>query len=175
VPVRRARARFLVALRLLIQSASLVAVIGVVGHFAGLVLVTSTVGPTAYMMLAHPDEVTARVRNAVAGHGVAIGCGLACAAAFGIWQHPPMSRLGNTTLDQAGATALATALTLAALAVMGSHHAPSAATAVLVSSGIAPPGRPLYGLVTGLALVMILAPVLARLPGARRQTVELED
>jgi hypothetical protein len=179
VPVRRTSAspsaRFLVALRLLIQSASLVAVIGVVGHFAGLVMVTSTVGPTAYLMLAHPDEVTARVRNAVAGHGVAIGCGLACAAAFGIWQHPPMSRLGNATLDQVGATALATAVTLAALTVMGSHHAPAAATAVLISSGIAPPGRALYGLIAGLALVMILAPVLARLPGARTQTVELED
>lgn len=168
-------ARFLVAVRLLVQSAPLVAAVGVVGHFAGLVMVTSTVGPTAYLMLAHPDEVTARVRNAVAGHGIAIGCGLACAAAFGTWQHPPMSRLGNTTLGQVGATALATAVTLAALAVMDSHHAPAAATAVLVSSGVAPPGRPLYGLVFGLALVMILAPVLARLPGARTQTIELED
>ncbi|GAA4623534.1 hypothetical protein GCM10023196_020080 [Actinoallomurus vinaceus] len=167
-------ARFMVALRLLIQSGLLVAVIGVVGHFAGLVLVTSTVGPTAYLMLAHPDHVTARVRNAVAGHGVAIGSGLACAAAFGLWEHPPMTRLGNTTLNQAGATAPATAVTLAALTVMGSHHAPSAATAVLVSSGSAAPGRPLYGLVAGLVLVMILAPALVRLPGARRQTIELE-
>lgn len=168
-------ARFLVALRLLIQSVFVVGVVGVVGYFAGLVMVTSTVGPTAYLMLAHPDEVTARVRNAVAGHGVALGCGLACAAAFGIWQHPPMSRLGDTTLNQVGATALATAVALAGLAVLGSHHAPAAATAVLVSSGIARPGRPLFGLVAGLVLVMVLAPVLARLPGARGQTVELED
>jgi HPP family len=165
----------MVALRLLIQSVLLIGVIGVVGHFAGLVMVTSTTGPTAYLMLAHPDDVTARVRNAVAGHGVAIGFGLACAAAFGIWQHRPVTPLGNATLDQAGATALATAVTLAALTVMGSHHAPAAATAMLVSSGIAAPGRPLYGLVAGLVLVMILASAFARLPGARKRTIELED
>jgi hypothetical protein len=129
-----------VALRLLIQSALLVGVIGVVGHFIGLVLVTSTVGPTAYLMLAHPDDVTARVRNAVIGHGIAIGCGLACAAAFGLWHHPPVTRLGHATLEQAAASAVATALTVAALTLLGNHHTLAAATAVLISSGIARPG-----------------------------------
>lgn len=132
--------RCAVALRLLIQSALLVGVIGVVGHFIGLVLVTSTVGPTAYLMLAHPDDVTARVRNAVIGHGIAIGCGLACAAAFGLWHHPPVTRLGHATLEQAAASAVATALTVAALTLLGNHHTLAAATAVLISSGIARPG-----------------------------------
>lgn len=167
-------ARFIVALRLMIQAVLIIGAIGLVGHFAGLLLVTSTVGPTAYLMLAHPDNVTARVRNAVLGHGAAIGFGLACAAAFGLWHRPPATRL-DTMWDQAAAPALATALTLAALTVLGSHHAPAAATAVLVGSGMTAPGRPLYGLVGGLVLVMILAPALARLPGGREPTIELED
>ena len=169
------RARCAVAFRLFVQSAVLVGLIGLVGHFTGMVLVTSTVGPTAYLMLAHPDHVTARLRNAIIGHGVAIVFGLACSLAFGLWHHPPATQLGHPTLDQAGASALATALTLAALTILGSHHAPAAATALLISIGLARPGRPLYGLMAGLALVVIFTPVLARLPGARQRTTELED
>jgi hypothetical protein len=169
------RVRSAVAVRLFLQSVLLIGVIGVVGRFVGLVVVTSTVGPTAYLMLAHPGEITARVRNAVVGHGVAIVLGLGCALVFGLWHHPPVTRLGYATLDQVWASATATALTLVALTMLGRHHAPAAATALLISSGIAQPGRPLYGLMAGLALVVILAPLLARLPGVRRQTTELED
>lgn len=167
------RGRCVVALRLLIQSGLLVGAIGVLGHFIGFVLVTSTVGPTAYLMLAHPDQTHARLRNAAVGHGVAIGCGVACAAAFGLWHSPPVTQLGHTTLNQAAASGLAAALTLAALTILRTHHAPAAATALLISSGIAQPGRPLYGLMIGLALVMVGAPLLARLPGAREKTIRL--
>jgi hypothetical protein len=167
-------ARHMVALRLLVQSAVLVGAVGIVGHYVGLVLVTSTVGPTAYLMLAHPDDVTARVCNAVLGHGIAIGCGLACLAAFGLWHHSPVTQLGHATSGQVAASALATALTLAGLTLLGRHHAPAAATALLISTGVAGPGRPLYGLVVGLVIVIILAPVLARLPlAARSQTAKL--
>lgn len=163
----------MVALRLLVQGAVLIGAAGIVGHYAGLVMMSSTIGPTAYLMLAHPDHVTARVRNAVLGHATAIACGLACLAAFGLWHHPPVTQAGHATLGQVAASALATGLTLAGLTLLGRHHAPAAATALLITTGIARPGRPLYGLVAGLVIVIVLAPLLARLPGARSRTAEL--
>lgn len=165
------RDRCVVALRLLLQSTLLVGVVGFMGHSFGLILLTSTVGPTACLMLAHRDDVTARLRNAVIGHGVAIGCGLACLAMFGLWHQPPMTEPGHATLGRAAASALATGLTLSLLTLLGSHHAPAAATALLISTGIARPGLPLYGLMTGLVLTMILATALAQLPGARKETI----
>jgi hypothetical protein len=39
-----------------------------------------------------------------------------------------------------------------------------------VASGIARPGPELFGLLIGLAIVLALAPLLARLPGERRDT-----
>jgi hypothetical protein len=51
-------------------------------------------------------------------------------------------------------------LTLFLLHVLDGHHAPAAATALLIASGIARPGPPLYGLLTGLALVLAIAPLL---------------
>jgi hypothetical protein len=141
------------------------------GHLFGLILVTSTVGPTACLMLSHPGDVTARLRNAVIGHGVGIGCGLACLAMFGLWHQPPMMVPGHATLNGTAAAALATGLTLSLLTLLDRHHAPAAATAVLISTGIARPGLPLYGLMIGLALTIILTAALGRLPGTRKEKI----
>ncbi|GAA4788810.1 hypothetical protein GCM10023200_24260 [Actinomycetospora chlora] len=63
-------------------------------------------------------------------------------------------------------------MTLLVLTVAGAHHAPAGATALLVASGIARPGPPLVSLVIGLAIVLAVAPLLARLPGERHDTAE---
>ena len=54
------------------------------------------------------------------------------------------------------------------LEMVGSHHAPSAATALLITTGLAKPGAPLIGLVLGLAIVIALGPLIGRIPFARR-------
>jgi hypothetical protein len=59
------------------------------------------------------------------------------------------------------------ALTVFFLELAGSHHAPSAATALLITTGLAKPGAPLIGLVLGLAIVIALGPLIGRIPFAR--------
>ncbi|MBN9096976.1 MAG: HPP family protein [Pseudonocardia sp.] len=165
-----------VAVRLAVLAGALLAGVGVADHYlgglggVGGVWLTATLGPTAYVFLAHPTSVTARLRNALIGHGVAVGAGVAALALFGLWSSPAVTQLDRETLPQAGAQALSIALTVALLTLLGAHHAPAAATTLLVASGIARPGPPLYGLLIGLGIVLLLGPLLARVPGLRPET-----
>lgn len=153
--------RLATASRLLIMSAALLAGIGALGHTVGWVLLTTTLGPTAYMLLIQPETEEARLRNAATAHAVATACGLACLAVFGLWHHPSIVVLHHDTWPQIGAQALAAGLTLAILALLGAHHPPAAATTLLITSGIARPGPQLYGMLVGLALLIGAGSVLS--------------
>jgi len=156
-----------VAVRYLVITVLVLFAVGVAGHFLAWPLLTSTLGPTVYVFAANPGTEAARFRNAAIGHGVAIGVGLGALAAFGLWNHAPVSPSHGPTLAQAGAAAAAAGVTLLILSLVGSHHAPSAASALLVASGLARPDKPLLGLVVGLAIVLALGPLSGRLPLAR--------
>ncbi|MHB1924198.1 MAG: hypothetical protein ACYCSJ_05880 [Acidimicrobiales bacterium] len=90
--------------------------------------------------------------------------GLATLAAFGLWSHPSVSTDGYPGLLQAGAAAVGVGLTLVLQHLVGSHHAFAAATSLLITTGLARPGNPLYGLLIGLTLVILGGPLLGRLP-----------
>ncbi|MFE0387613.1 HPP family protein [Streptomyces bungoensis] len=159
-------AMWVVGARLLVLAAVTLTVVGLVGHAVGGVWLTTTVGPTAYLLLAHPEDEASRLRSSLLGHASATGCGLAALAVFGLWDHPSVAEVHRDSLPQIAAQALAVGLTLLLLTVLHAHHPPAAATALLISSGIARPGPPLYGMLAGLALLIALAAVLARIPGA---------
>lgn len=165
---RNGAVRAEIALRYLLLTAAVVGVVGVAGHWLAWPLITSTVGPTAYMFVAHPETEASRFKNAVIGHTVAVGAGLAALAVFGLVQHPSVSATGAPTLTQAAAAAVAAGVTVAVLEVLGCHHAPAAATALLIATGLAKAGAPLIGLVLGLAIVIALGPLIGRVPLARR-------
>ncbi|MCX3063041.1 HPP family protein [Streptomyces beihaiensis] len=154
------RARAVAGARLFLLAAPLLAAVGALGLLIDWVLLTTTVGPTAYLLLAHPDTLPARLRGAVLGHGCAVVVGLACLAAFGLWTHASTSSLRHESARQLGAQAVAVGLTLFFLHLVDAHHPPAAATALLITSGLARPGPALYGMLTGLALVIAVAPVL---------------
>ncbi|WP_225813598.1 HPP family protein [Streptomyces spinosus] len=166
-PLSGAPARLLGGLRLFALSTLLLAGVGAVGNLIGWIALTTTLGPTAYLLLAHPESVTARLRSAVTGHAAAVGVGLACLAVFGLWSHPSVAEQHHDTAPQIGAQALAVGVTLFLLHVLDSHHAPAAATALLITSGITRPGPPLYGLLVGLALVLGIAPILTAATSSR--------
>lgn len=160
--------RFATAIRYLCLTAVLVGAVGIAGRLLVWPLLTSTVGPTAYVFAAHPQTEAARFRNAVVGHGVAIGSGLGALWAFGLIDHPSVSATGAPSLVQVAASAVAVGVTLFVLEMAGSHHAPAAATALLISTGLARPGSPLIGLILGLSIVLVLGPLCGRIPIARR-------
>ncbi|MFE9172066.1 HPP family protein [Streptomyces kebangsaanensis] len=148
-------------LRLLVLSVLLLAGVGAVGRLVGWTVLTTTLGPTAYLLLAHPRSVSARLRSAVTGHALAVAVGLACLAVFGLWTHPSTAAEQHDTGAQIGAQALSVGLTLFLLHVCEAHHPPAAATTLLITSGISRPGPPLYGMLTGLALVLVIAPLMS--------------
>jgi len=158
-PVRAA-----LGIRYLLFTVVLVGAVGIAGRYLAWPLLTSTVGPTAYVFAAHPRSEAARFRNALVGHAVAIGCGLSALAIFGLVQYPSVSQTGSPSLAQVAAAMMGVGLTVFLLELAGSHHAPSAATALLVTTGLAKPGAPLIGLVLGLAIVIALGPLIGRLP-----------
>jgi hypothetical protein len=137
--------------------------IGVVGWLTHELLLAASLGPTAYVLLARHSGVEARLRNAVIGHAVAIAAGLAALAVFGLWTHPSVVELHSEGLAQSAAQGVAIGLTMLVLALFDIHHAPAAATALLVSSGVSRPGAPLVGLAIGLAVTIVLATGLSRL------------
>jgi hypothetical protein len=166
-PHRLKSGRAVLGLRYLLLTGALVAAVGIAGRFLAWPLLTSTVGPTAYIFAAHPESEAARFRSAVLGHAVAIVCGLVCIALFGLVRSPSMSATGLLSGAQVAASVLAVAATVFVLELAGSHHAPAAATALLVTTGLARPGAPLIGLVLGLAIVIVLGPLGGRLPVSR--------
>lgn len=164
-----------VATRLLVLAFVLFAVIGVIGHFIGLTLLASALGPTAYVLLTQPTSVAARLRNGVLGHAAGVVWALAALAVFGLWQHPSVAQQGHATLPQVAASALAVGLTLATLELLRAHHAPAAATTLLITTGIAHPGPPLYGLLIGLAIVLMCTPPLTRFAPGRAATSRIHE
>lgn len=152
------------ALRLGVIGGATIAGLGFADHYIAWPFLTSSLGPTAYVFIAHPSSPSARLRNAAVGHTVGIGAGLAGLVAFGLWHAPSVAKLGHATFDQAAASGLAVAITLVLLHLLRAHHAPAAASTILVSTGLARPGLPLYGLVLGLAALVIVGPLLARIP-----------
>ncbi len=165
--------RVCLPLRFLVLMGVSLAMVGVAGHFLGWPLLASTLGPTAYVFAAHPRREEAKRRSAILGHGIALAVGLFCLAVFGLWHHPSIAQQGHLAVSQVGAAALAGALTIAVLEVIGTHHAPAGATALLVATGLAKPGPPLYGLVLGLAFLILVGPELSRrFPLARSPTDE---
>lgn len=149
------------AIRVPLLSVAALTAVGFLGHALALVLLTTTLGPTAYVLLLRPHDAQARVRNAVLGHGAATVAGLGLLAAFGLWRHPSVAASHRDTAAQILAQALAVGATLLALTLLDAHHPPAAATALLITSGIARPGPPLAGMLVGLTLLIALAAALS--------------
>lgn len=168
------RSRIILGCHYLVITAVVVGAIGVAGELVVWPLLTSTLGPTAYVFAAHPTSESARWRNAVLGHSVALASGLAALAAFGLWNEPSAGRNGYATLAQVGASAAAVGVTLLLLELMKSHHAPAAATALLITTGLARPGKPLAGLAVGLAVVLVAAPLATQLLFRRTRPQRVE-
>jgi len=164
---RAAAERLTLGLRYLLLTGTLVGAVGLAGRFLAWPLLTSTIGPTAYVFAAHPDTEAARFRNALVGHSLGLGCGLGALGAFGLLRYPSISMTGSPSLRQMAAAVVGVGLTILFLEMVGSHHAPAAATTLLITTGLAKPGPPLVGLVLGLAVVIGLGPIVGRFPLAR--------
>lgn len=159
-----ARRRLRAGLRLFVLVGVALALLGLAGYGIGWVLLTTTLGPTAYLFFRTSSSrpPLAQMREAAVAHGCAVASALFALTVFGVWNRPAVPVLQHETLRQIWAQAVATGLTLLLLELCNVHHAPAAATALLITSGITRPGEPLYGLLISLAALIVAGPLLAR-------------
>lgn len=154
--------RVLPAARLAAIVGVVIAVIGLTGHYVAWPLISAALGPTVYVFAAHPNSESTRVRNAMVGHIVGASAGLASLAAFGLWNAPALIGHGYVSWSRVGAVVMAIMLTLFVLELVRIHHPPAGATSLLISTGLAHPGSGLYGLLAGLALVILIGPMVSK-------------
>ncbi|MBE9499733.1 HPP family protein [Streptomyces sp. GKU 257-1] len=165
---RHAAELWLAGVRLLVLVGVALTAVGLAGYAAGWVWLTTALGPTAYLLLARSGNESSQLRTALLGHTTAIACGLTCLAAFGLWSHPSVVETGHESLRQIGCAGRGRGTDAAgADAAAGGTPACRCDRALLITSGITRPGYPLFGLLAGLALLLVLVAVLARVPGAR--------
>lgn len=157
-------ARFVTGIRMAVLAGGALCLTGLAGTFAGVPMLTATLGPTAYLFFVKPGPRLDMLRGAAVGHAIAIAAGLAGLAAAGRWHVETAYLFHANTVSEAFAVAIALAITLLVLHLLRAHYPPAASTAVLVASGLAAPGRLLIGLVLGLVALFLLQLVLNEVP-----------
>lgn len=123
-----------------------------------------SLGPTLMMFFETPTATSARPRDALVGHGVAILAGLIALLVFGLRHHPSSVQEGLTGA-RVGAAALSLALTTLALSITRYPHPPAGATTLIVSLGILTSTAQLGVMALAVILVTVVGVLLNRLRG----------
>ena len=115
-----------------------------------------SLGPTAYLLAARPDEPESQPWNVVGGHVVGIVAGLAAfnAVAPGLALTDPSPAFSFDALRLAASGVFSVALTTAGMLATDYRHAPACATTLIVSLGLLP--SPADGAVVALAVVLLV-------------------
>ncbi|GAA4063992.1 hypothetical protein GCM10022282_26840 [Agromyces indicus] len=94
-----------------------------------------SLGPTVMLIFASPRDSSSRPINAIVGHAVAIGAGVLCLLAFGMYGQPSAPDQG-LTVGYLLAAACSVAITAFALGALRLPHLPAGATTLIISLGV---------------------------------------
>lgn len=123
-----------------------------------------SLGPTAMMMMNHPELPSARPYNAVVGHLLGLGAGFACVFALGLAHTPSIFVVHAVTAPRVAAAVLAITLASALELLLRAQHPPGAATTLLAALGSFRPNWHDAGAVLGAVIVLVgVAELLKRL------------
>jgi CBS-domain-containing membrane protein len=159
----RERLRF--ALFLLVASGVSMALIGALAMVTHSPFVFPSLGPTAFMLFAAPLIVEASPRNVVGGYAIGVLCGAFAPLVFGLLQTPP--DLEDVTWRRVGAIALAVALTMALMTLLGLTHPPAAAATLIVSLGLLRGPKDWAMMMGAVVVLLVIAGVINRIHGVR--------
>jgi hypothetical protein len=135
----------------------LLSVPAAVAWATGLGFVFPSLGPTAYVLAAAPDDATADARHVLGGHVVGVLAGLAAyhAVAGGAALSVPGAAFDPEMGRLAASGVLATAATAAGMRVTDTVHPPACATTLIVSLGLL--STPRAGVVVVAAVALLYA------------------
>ncbi|HET7035768.1 MAG TPA: HPP family protein [Thermomicrobiaceae bacterium] len=135
-----------------------------------------SLGPTAFLFFYTPLAPAASPRNALIGHLIGVGAGLAALLLFGLRHAGPAVAVGVNG-PRVAAAALSLGLTAGLMVLLRAPHPPAGATTLIVSLGILTSTRQLTILMVAVVLLTVQAIVINRLAGlpyplwsARRDT-----
>ena len=123
-----------------------------------------SLGPTAFLFFYTPLAPAASPRNAVIGHLIRAGAGLASLYLFGLQDAGPALAVG-VTASRCGAAALSLGLTAGLMVLLRAPHPPAGATTLIVSLGILTAPHQLAILMVAVVLLTLQAFVINRLAG----------
>ncbi len=135
-------------------SGLVMAIIGVLGWWAGQPWLFPSVGPTIFIQVVTPNEPAARVWNTLIGHSVGVAAGFGALFLFAAQLAPPVVGGDLLSMSRVAATALAVAATVALQLLLRAEHPPAAATTMLITLGGLTPTTNTVGVIAiGVALV----------------------
>ncbi|MEW6635202.1 MAG: HPP family protein [Actinomycetota bacterium] len=137
---------------------------GLVAYLFGRPVTMLSLALTAALLARWPMEESARPRNTVIGHSVALASGLLSLALFGLVGGPGVSGAGFSPAH-VGAGVLSTVLTGLLMVVTRAWHPPAGATAGLVGLGLLGTPRDLLALAAGVVVVTVCGWLLNRALG----------
>ncbi|WP_203138029.1 HPP family protein [Microbacterium sp. JZ31] len=108
---------------------------GVVGLVLKQPWLFPSLGPTVMLFFESPASPSSRPANALVGHAVGLGAGIACFFALGLSGQPP-APVGGLTVAYVVAGVLSVAITTLVLSLLNMPHPPAGATTLIVSLGI---------------------------------------
>jgi CBS-domain-containing membrane protein len=150
-----------------LASAVALGVPGLVALLTHQLFLFPSLGPSAMMMMNHPELPSARPYNAMVGHLVGLGSGYACVFALGLAGTPSVFTLHAVLAPRVAAAVLAIALASALELVLRAQHPPGAATTLLAALGsFRPTWHDAGAVLAGVVTLVATAELLKRLRGA---------
>ena len=136
---------------------ALILLTGVMSLAVNQPLLFVALGPSVVVIAGNPGHSTARFRNIVVGHLIAIACAWLSVMLVGAGSASAFLAGGGPATARMWAGAIAVALTVVVQPLLRSYHPPAAATALLLSLGFATFSvKPLSAMVAGVLLVAVL-------------------
>jgi hypothetical protein len=140
-----------------IVSASVMAVVGMLGLWGGQPWLFPSLGPTIFLCAVSPNEPGTRPWNIIVGHGVGVAAGFAALFVFGAQHEPPALGAEGLTAARVAATALAVGATVAFQFLVDARHPPAAATTMLITlGGLTAEWNTIFVIIVGVGLVATL-------------------
>jgi len=152
-------------------------ILGVLAMLFRMPLIFPSLGATAYLLFAHPQEHQAQVRNSFFGHviGALVGWGVFKVVVTNLsgghvtstlqMLQPDMAMPMATMLPYVVAAALSIGLTLAIMVGTGTEHSPACSTTLIFSLGLFQHLWQGAVLLTGVLLLLLCGRFLNRLAG----------
>ena len=141
----------------------LVLIPGLIGLAAGNPWLFPSLGPTAFLQAANPQQPSSRFYNTLMGHLLGIAAAVIAVLVIGATAEPSVLATHQLFPRRVWASALAIALTLLFQLLLRANHPPAAATTLLITlGGFSPTWKDISVIVVGVLIMAVAGEIVRR-------------